>query len=100
MLDFGKMGKWSEETLMDKVIYYCNFQGIPVINYGELMDIYKSKTKCIIYWKKLRKMTVGDMLIEMDNYNYNKSLDEDWDKLQDVVLRLCKKIHIDKVNVS
>ena len=36
----------------------------------------------------------------MDNYNYNKSLDEDWDKLQDVVLRLCKKIHIDKVNVS
>ena len=98
MLDFGLMGKWSKETLMEKASYLRHFNGLPIFLTGELKSIYDSKVREINLEKKLWKLNVLDILSIIDDKKHNDQLEKDWNEMWDFIKNNYEKE--DEVNVS
>lgn len=86
LLDFGKMGKWSKETLVNMVKYYgFNSQFGHMYDYDTLEQIYNSKLKKVNLNKKVWKMDVGEILREIKKNEYNKALEDDYNKMRTLI---------------
>ena len=90
MYDFGKLGKWSKESLAENIRCYMTFDG-ENFEIEAIQALYFKLMRCTNSYKRVFFMRLRDIESHLNDIEYNKSLLIDFKKYKETIKVIAKE---------